>query len=134
MAARYPDWVVQWGRIAPIPEVLCIRRHVVLVDRGVDRATRRCALAHAVAHIDLGHHPATDRQGRRYELDADQLAASRLIPVHRLADALAWALCPDEVAVELGVTTHMAQVRVRGLTLADKAYVQAVIDRADRVA
>jgi hypothetical protein len=120
MAERYPGWVVRHRRIAPIPEVLCVRRRVILLDTEADRAARRCALAHAVAHIDLGHTPESGKTGRRYEAAADQLAACRLIHLERLADVLSWALGPDEVADELDVTEHMVRVRVRGLSVGEK--------------
>lgn len=120
MAARYPGWVVRHRRIAPIPEVLCVRRRVILLDTEADRSARRCALAHAVAHIDLGHSPESGKTGRRYEAAADALAATRLIPLGRLADVLTWALGPDEVADELDVTEHMVRVRVRALSVVEK--------------
>lgn len=134
MAARYPDWVVRHKRIAPIPEVLCVRRKVVLVDTEAHRSARRCALAHAVAHIDLGHVPESGRAGRRYEDHADQLAARRLIPLDRLADVLTWALGPDEVADELDVTEHMVRVRVRMLGMEDKAWISAYVQNREGAA
>jgi len=62
------------------------------------------------------------------------LAAERLIPLDRLGDVLAWALGPDEVAVELDVTEHMAQVRVRGLTVAEKTAIEGIIERTEGAA
>lgn len=130
MARRYPEWVVRHKRIAPIPEVLCVRRKVVLVDTEADRACRRSALAHAIAHIDLGHVPESGRTGRRYEMEADTLAAERLIPLPRLADVLTWALCPAEVADELEVTAHMVRVRVRSLTQDEKMTIDMHVRRS----
>ncbi len=134
MALRYPDWVVRHRLIAPIPEVLCVRRRVVLVDSAADRAVRRCALAHAVAHIDLGHVPASGRTGRRCEEQADTLAAARLIPLARLADVLRWALGPDEVAAEMDVTEHMVRARVLHLSAGEKAWISAFVADKDEAA
>jgi hypothetical protein len=134
MAERYPEWVVRHKRIAPIPEVLCVRRKVVLVDTEGDRSARRCALAHAVAHIDLDHLPDSGRTGRKYEREADELAARRLIPLDRLADVLTWALGPDEVADELDVTEHMVRVRVRTLAMQDKAWISAYVQNREGAA
>jgi len=134
MLARYPGWVVRWRRIAPVPEVLCVRRRVVLVDRDGDSPTRRCALAHAVAHIDLGHLPDSGRQGRRYEGEADLLAAQRLIGLERLGGVLTWALGPDEVAAELDVTEHMVSVRVRGLSPLEKQTIEQIVERTEGAA
>lgn len=134
MAERYPEWVVRHKRIAPVPEVLCVRRKVVLVDTDADRACRRSALAHAVAHIDLGHVPQSGRTGRRYEYEADVLAARRLVPLGRLADVLTWALGPEEVADELEVTEHMVRVRVRSLSSEEKAAIDAHVLRREGAA
>lgn len=102
---------------------------IVLDDR-LDRVGRRCALAHELAHVDLGHThqvagtgPGTSRIQRRRERDADLLAAQRLIPLDRLADTLHWALCPEEVAHELDVTDRLATLRIRNLSQAEKAYI-----------
>lgn len=103
----------------------------IALDDRLDRVGRRCALAHELAHIDLGHThqvagqgPGTGRIARRRETEADQLAAQRLIPLDQLADVLRWALCPEEVAHELDVTEHLANVRVVTLTTAEKAHIE----------
>ena len=133
-ARRFPDWVIRRRQIAPIPEVMCVRRKVILLDDAADKATRRCALAHALAHLDLGHTPDSGRQGRRYELEADRLAAERLIPLSVLADTLAWALGADEVADALTVTERLAWVRVRYLTEEEKKWIEGRIERTEHVA
>lgn len=109
--------------IAPIPEVMCLNRRVILLDATSSGAQRRSALAHALAHLDLGHVPGAGRMERRDEHAADTLAAQRLIPLHHLADVLTWALGADEVAHELHVTERIVRARVRALTPGEKEYI-----------
>lgn len=104
---------------------------IVLDDR-LDRIGRRCALAHELAHVDLGHvhqvagtGPGTSRIQRRREREADRLASQRLIPIHQLADVLRWALCAEEVAHDLEVTEHLARIRIHDLTEAEKVDIEA---------
>ena len=133
-AHRFSDWVVRHRRIAPISEVLCLNRRVILIERDATPAQRRSALAHALAHLDLGHVPGSGRVERRHERAADALAASRLIPLDRLADVLTWALGPDEVADELDVTERLVRARVLGLTGSEKAYISERVERMGEVA
>lgn len=104
----------------------------IALDDRLDRVGRRCALAHELAHIDLGHThqvagrgPGTSRIARRREVEADLLAATRLITIDALADALRWALCPEEVAHELDVTEDLARIRVEQLTDTEKSFIEA---------
>ncbi len=104
----------------------------IAIDDRLTRVEGRCAVAHELAHVDLGHHaqaagtgPGTSRIARRHEREADQLAAERLIRLDDLADALRWALCPVEVAEELGVTPELARRRILTLTEEEKSYIEA---------
>lgn len=50
---RYPDWVIEHVDLRGLPEVMYPHGRVILVhDDGGDRAV---GVAHAVAHLDLGH-------------------------------------------------------------------------------
>jgi Zn-dependent peptidase ImmA (M78 family) len=106
----------------------------IAIDDRLDKVRRRCALAHELAHIDLGHHTqtagcgaGTSRIARRREVHADQLAAERLITVDDLAEAFRWVhvVGPEEAAAELGVTTELVKRRVKTLTAEEKAYIEA---------
>lgn len=112
MAARYPGWVVRKAPLGAVPELLCPRRRVVLLDERLGATERRCALAHAVAHLDLGHGLTMDRRAETQEENAaDDLAAVRLMPVELLADVGAWALSRAEAAAELDVTEALLLIR-----------------------
>lgn len=112
-ASRYPDWVIRrrnlgWG----LTEVLCRRSRVILLEQGTDAAQRRCSLAHAIAHLDLGHAAAgADRYDRRQEAEAHQLAARRLLPLEDLVWAAQWTHDPVEAAVELEVDVPTLRTR-----------------------
>ncbi len=125
MAERYPGWVVRKVALRGVPELLCRRRRVILLERSLSAAEYRCALAHAVAHLDLGHEVAMDRRAEtREEIAADDLAAERLMPLWRFADVGAWSMSPQEAAVELDVTEALLLIRWDGLGPAELDHVR----------
>ncbi|WP_183407210.1 ImmA/IrrE family metallo-endopeptidase [Nocardioides marmorisolisilvae] len=133
-AARYPDWVicsVDLGGV--IPEVLSRSRRVILLERDHPPAQRRSSLAHALAHLDLGH--AETPSGwfeQREEVEAEDLAARRLIPLPALARALAWSREPDEVARELGVDDAMLTLRQSRMATDERRRLRRMLARSDR--
>jgi hypothetical protein len=127
--ARYPDFTVRWRSLGGVPEATSRRQKVILIERGMSQTHRRCALAHAIAHLDLAHgSPICEGKEER---QADELAAGRLIPLVELAAVLRWALGPDEVAHELDVTPRMVRRRVHALTAEEKAWIEAEIGRKE---
>lgn len=126
LAARYPDWVVRrvhlgWG----IHEVLSRPAGVILLECSDSPAQRRCSLAHAVAHLDRGHHAVPSGFfDARQEVDAHELAARRLVTVEALATALSWSTDPAEVASELVVDRPTLSARLRALGRAELAYLE----------
>lgn len=125
-AERYPDWVIRKRRIWPVPEVLCLRRRVILVDRDRSPATRRCALAHALAHLDLGHIPSS-RPEAVMEYEADLLAARRLISWPDLRATAQWAISDEEAARELHVTMPILRMRWVHLHPSERLHLREVI-------
>lgn len=125
-AQRHPD--VRIGRVdcRPARGAWIPSERVILLDKTLMRAERNTVLAHEIAHVDL-HHVMTGRRwfDRRQERQADALAAERLIGLDELADALLWALCPDEVAEQLDVTVDVVRRRILTLTVDEKAYIDA---------
>jgi Zn-dependent peptidase ImmA (M78 family) len=113
---------------------MCPERKVILLERQHSAAERRCSLAHAVAHIDLGHTSESGWWSARQEAAADRLAARRLLPIYPLADAAVWAESHAELARELGVDAHMLAVRARGLHPAERAYIRARLDAKPLIA
>jgi Zn-dependent peptidase ImmA (M78 family) len=100
-------------------------RAIVLDDR-LDHTERRTVLAHELVHVDHDDHncahdgPDGPRIGRRRELVADRIAATRLISIDQLADALAWSRAPEEAAAELDVTLPMLRRRLASLTAGER--------------
>lgn len=121
-ALRYPDWIVATADLGGIiPEVMCRVRRVILIEADQSPAAQRSSLAHAVAHLDLGH--ARTMSGffeNREEADADRLAAERLIPLDALAAALVGPRIPTAVAGELDVDLTMLRVREANLTRTER--------------
>lgn len=112
-AERYPDWVIRHRPLSHgIPEVMCRRRQVILIESRESWAAKRCSLAHAVAHLDLGHEATTSGTfDRRQEDHANQLAARRLITIEDLAAVLCWTRFNTEVAAELEVDIRTLNTR-----------------------
>jgi Zn-dependent peptidase ImmA (M78 family) len=122
-ADRYPDWVIRHRPLSHgIPEVMCRRRKVILIEAEDNWPAKRCSLAHAVAHLDLGH--TTTPTGvfeRDQEIDANQLAARRLITVDALVAVLSWTRYDTEIAAELDVdlaTLYMRKAHLHPAELA----------------
>lgn len=128
VAARYPDWVVGLADLGGlVPEVLCWVRRVILIDASAGIEVRRSSLAHAVAHLDLGHtRTLSGHFENREEGQADRLAARRLIPLEAFAEALAWSQDRGEVARHLGVDLPMLRTRELDLSTAERRRLRRV--------
>ena len=122
VASRYPDWIVGRADLQGlVPEVLCWARRVILIDGGSSPEVQRSSLAHAVAHLDLGHTVTLSGHfENREEVQADLLAARRLIPLDDLAAAVAWSRDRGEVACQLGVDLPMLRIRELSLDAAER--------------
>lgn len=126
-AERYPDWVIRHRPLGgTIPEVMCRRRKTILIETTHDWASKRCSLAHAVAHLDLEHQAASSSStfDRWMEREANGLAALRLIPLRALADVLCWTRDPREIAHELVVDLATLEVRRRHLHESERGYLR----------
>jgi Zn-dependent peptidase ImmA (M78 family) len=120
----HPDIDVEW---TPLPDgilALTDGRTRIWIDPRQHQAKRRCTLAHELAHIELGH---TGGCTHREDRAADQIAARRLIPLDRLADALTWARSLEEAAEELWVDVAMLRARLDGLHPPEERYLTARI-------
>lgn len=119
---RYPDWVIREVDLGGIiPEVMSPSRRVILLEHRHNAAVRRCSLAHAIAHLDLGHHETLGGWfEKREEAQADELAARRLVPVEALARAIAWSTSHEEMAAELEVDLATLEVREQRLTRGER--------------
>ncbi|MCW2784385.1 MAG: hypothetical protein JWP74_902 [Marmoricola sp.] len=108
-----------------VPEVLCLERRVILIEREQSIAGQRSSLAHAVAHLDLGHGWTTPGFfENREEAEADRLAAGRLIPLDAFAAAICWAGSRAEVAAELAVDLPMLRAREESLSRAERRWLR----------
>ena len=133
-AARYPDWVVRTADLGGlIPEVLSRSRRVILLEGAHSPAQQRSSLAHALAHLDLGH--AETPSGwfeQREEIEAESLAARRLIPLADLARALSWSRESEVVARELAVDSSMLMLRRERMAPEERRRLRRMLARSDR--
>lgn len=86
LSAKWPGWKVSPRPLEGIPEVWSVRRKTVLLDEGWYGRDPDMALAHVLAHLDLGHHLRMPLAARD-EADADGLAMLRL---DRIPDWVLW--------------------------------------------
>lgn len=128
-AMRYPNWVIRHRPLSHgIPEVLCRRRKVILIDSRQTWPEKRCSLAHAVAHLDLNHAAGAGANFDRWmEAEANGLAAQRLLPVDQLASALSWTRHASEIASELNVDLATLETRRKHLAPYERAYLQNTV-------
>ncbi|MEV8029203.1 ImmA/IrrE family metallo-endopeptidase [Cellulosimicrobium funkei] len=136
-AARYPDVQIERCDIAPVRGAWVQEVSMILIDRSLNRTQRDSTLAHELAHIDLRHHEHTppDRWfAARFELEADTLAARRLLDdIDDVAEAM--ALHPQDLASAaeyLEVTPGVLMRRIATLTRAEQAIIVDRLERLDR--
>lgn len=77
LASRWPGWQINPRQLDGIPEVWSASRRMVLIDQGWYDRDPALAMAHALAHLDLGHHLRMPLSAQD-EADADGLAMVRL--------------------------------------------------------
>lgn len=110
---RYGDWTIRRCDLRGLHEVMCMDRKVILLEAARTKWERRCDLAHALAHIDLGHGSFDDKS----EAAAVRYAAKRLIHRDRVADAVAATNgeVTQETAELLGVDMETLMIRLTHL-------------------
>lgn len=125
-AEDYPEWVIRHRELSHgIPEVMCRRRKVILIANHQDWPGRRCSLAHAVAHLDLGHTELSRGTfDRDHEADAKDLAARRLISVEHLAEVLCWTRFRTEIAAELEVDLGTLDIRQKQMRVGERRWLK----------
>ena len=134
-AERYPDIHIEWADIAPLHGAWMPTERVILIEQSLPCAERRAALAHELAHLDVGDRATADCWfSQRQESAADRLAAWRLIPIMDLAAVLRWCHDPREASDELDVPLSVLLLRAAGLHPAERGLVESVLSRREAVA
>lgn len=119
------DVYVSWR--ADLPTHAATNGDVILMRVGLTQAERRCALAHELVHIDLGHETA---QPPAVERAVEGIAARRLITMDALIREAQWAVTVDEWAEALWVTPAVLHHRIRDLSAAERGMLAMLIRRA----
>jgi len=84
--------------------------HTIVIRSGLRAVHKRNALAHGIAHAELGHRD--DRP--KHELQADRLSSLYLIDPAEFADVAQWAR--DDAGIicaELGITLRVLEAYQR---------------------
>lgn len=118
---RHGDWIIERVPLRGLHEVMCIKSKVILLERNRTIRERRCDLAHAIAHIDLGHTNSFDRKTERA---AVRYAAKLLIDLEPLADVLATTggHVTYDAAHALGVDVETLTARLQHLHPGERGY------------
>lgn len=118
------EWLLGW---APLPGDLRgltdYHARIIILDPRLTQAERRCTVAHELEHVHRG--PVPGWMVPREEEAIERAVARRLIPLDRLADALAWTQDAAEAAEELWVDIPTLEARMRGLHPAERAHLRA---------
>lgn len=99
--------------------------------RHLSQVQRRCALAHELVHIDMGH---TGTQPSAVERVVDRVAAQRLVTLDMLIDTGRWATTVAEWAHDLWVTPRILHARIEALAPVDHALLATTIIRSQDAA
>ena len=122
---RYPNVHVGVHDIAPARAAWVDDAQVVFIDRRLSRVEGRSALAHEIAHIDLGHEPRGMAWfDTRQEREATALAARRLISVDRFVEAFLWCRDDRELAAELQVDVPTLRARREAFTATEVSRIE----------
>lgn len=122
-----------WDRLASLDDVRLETRRLPPRRRGqvdfvtrvitlaphLDPRERTCTLAHELVHLERG--PVLVRNTPREERAVAAIAARRLVPLPRLAQALRWTDDPRALAEELDVDPRTVRARLANLTDAERA-------------
>lgn len=118
---RLSNWLLTFTHLPPGVRAECHwPRRLILMGSRLLQAERRSALAHELEHLRRGPFPR--RMRPREERAVNAAAARKLIRLHDLGEALAWADHPAEVADELWVDVPTVHARLAGLTDDEPAY------------
>lgn len=110
---RYPDWVIRHDDLFGIPELMCWRRKVVLLEQTHDKFKRRCSFTHALGHLEYLH-KGSILDGKE-EVAANKWAAGMLIGLDALTTGLEWHgwQVSRDLAHDLCVDVETLHTRIR---------------------
>ncbi len=97
-------------------------KRLILMDRRLLQAERRSALAHELEHVRRGPYPR--HAHAREEAAINATASRKLIDIHELGEALAWAHNLPEAAEELWVDLPTLQARLEHLHPSERHYLR----------
>lgn len=119
------DWLLGWAHLDDdLRGLTHFDAKVIVLDRRLTQAERRCTLAHELEHVERGPVPVDPLLAAREEEAIDRAVARRLITIRHLGEALAWSRDLHEAADELWVDVPTLKARLRGLHPAERAYLR----------
>ncbi len=110
-------WELRWHRPEDDPDqgFTLFDQKVISLRTNLTWEERRCTVLHECLHAEWGPTLA-GVLAERQELRVRRETARLLLPsIHEVGEALAWALSPEEAAVELSVDVDVLRDRLRWL-------------------
>lgn len=99
----------------------------IVMARGLTQTQRRCALAHELVHIDMGH---TRHMPPVVEKQVHRRTANRLITWEALVDTAVWATSIREWSRDLWVTPTVFHARIDALTSVERGMLARLVMHA----
>jgi hypothetical protein len=117
-------WELRWHRPEddPDPGFTLFDEKVISLRTNLSWEERRCTVLHECLHAEWGP-TLVGVLAERQELRVRRETARLLLPsIHEVGEALAWALSPEEAAVELCVDVDVLCDRLQWLASAERDY------------
>lgn len=123
---KLTQWRLRFGRLPKgVWAVTHFPSMTVTVDDRLLQVERRSAIAHELTHIERGPVPVEPIMAAREELAVEKATAIKLIPIHDLGEALAWAGGDlHQAADELWVDVQTLRVRLEHLHPCERHYLR----------
>ena len=93
----------------------------ISLRRGMTWEERRCTVQHELNHLEVGPVPLGLR-AKDEELVRRRTALQMIPDIRPVGEAIAWALCEEEAAEELGVDVCVLRYRLRHMSPMERAW------------
>lgn len=127
---RLAEWTI---RFVTLPRGVRAECHwaacQILMDRRLTQVERRSALAHELEHVHRGPFPRHAKA--KEEAAVNAAAARKLVDLHALGEALAWARHESEAADELWIDIPTLRARLTHLRPAELRYLRGRLAHHD---
>ena len=104
----------------------------ISLRRGLTWEERRCTIQHELVHLEQGPVPRGLR-GKDEEWVRRETALRMIPEIRPVGDAIAWSLCEEEAAQELGVDVPVLRYRLNHMSPMEHAWLRSRLGQEDAV-